>query len=61
MKKRLERIVANFHRVRVVVMGDIISDEYLYGLTSRVSREAPVLILKYHSSCLLYTSDAADE
>jgi rfaE bifunctional protein kinase chain/domain len=30
-------------------LGDVIADEYLLGLTSRVSREAPVLILKRHS------------
>ena len=34
---------------RVLVLGDIIADEYLLGLTSRVSREAPVLILKHQS------------
>lgn len=34
---------------RVLVLGDIIADEYLMGLTHRVSREAPVLILKHQS------------
>jgi len=53
MKKRLAAIVRNFSRIKVVVMGDIISDEYLFGLTSRVSREAPVLILRYNSGRLL--------
>jgi len=53
MKNRLIAIVRNFSRVKVVVMGDIISDEYLIGLTSRVSREAPVLILRYNSGRLL--------
>src|SRR5574341_1357411 len=53
MKKRLEKIVGNFPRVKVVVFGDIISDEYVFGVTSRVSREARVLVLKYHSRKLL--------
>ena len=32
---------------RVVVFGDLIADEYVYGRVARVSREAPVLILEY--------------
>ncbi len=32
---------------RVVVLGDIIADEYIFGSTYRISREAPVLILKH--------------
>lgn len=33
----------------VVVLGDIIADEYLFGSTHRISREAPVLILKHRN------------
>jgi len=32
-----------------MVWGDFILDEYIYGYTRRISREAPVLILSYHS------------
>lgn len=53
MKKRLEKIIGKFPRLKVVVFGDIISDEYVFGATSRVSREAPVLVLKYQSRRLL--------
>ncbi len=35
---------------RVLVAGDMMLDEYLYGTTDRVSREAPVLIVKYDRS-----------
>lgn len=35
---------------RVAVIGDIIADEFIYGEIARVSREAPVLILKYDST-----------
>lgn len=38
---------------RVVVIGDLIADEYVYGRVARVSREAPVLILEYGSSEIL--------
>jgi D-glycero-beta-D-manno-heptose-7-phosphate kinase len=31
----------------VVVVGDLISDEYLFGKPHRISREAPVLILRF--------------
>ncbi len=35
---------------RVVIAGDLIADEFIYGEIARVSREAPVLILNYDSS-----------
>jgi rfaE bifunctional protein kinase chain/domain len=31
----------------VVVVGDLIADEYLFGKPARISREAPVLILRF--------------
>ena len=30
-----------------MVVGDLIADEYLYGKPARISREAPVLILRF--------------
>lgn len=36
----------------MAVIGDLIADEYIVGDTDRVSREAPVLILKYQSSAV---------
>lgn len=36
-----------FEGKRILVMGDMLVDEYVFGNTERVSREAPVLILKY--------------
>lgn len=43
-------IVRRFRDARVVVIGDLIADEYVYGRVARVSREAPVLILEYDST-----------
>jgi rfaE bifunctional protein kinase chain/domain len=37
-------------RTEVVVVGDYVADEYVYGETERISREAPVLIVRYESS-----------
>jgi rfaE bifunctional protein kinase chain/domain len=34
----------------VVVFGDLIADEFVYGRIARVSREAPVLILEYDAT-----------
>ena len=45
---RLLRIVAGFAGRRVVVLGDLVADEFLHGDIARVSREAPVLILEHH-------------
>ena len=39
-----------WHGKRVVVLGDMILDEFIYGRTGRVSREAPVVIVRYDGS-----------
>jgi rfaE bifunctional protein kinase chain/domain len=44
---RLRAAVEAFRSRTVVVVGDLIADEYLFGKPSRISREAPVLILRY--------------
>src|SRR4051812_21949020 len=42
--------IQRFSRARVVVLGDLVADEYVYGETDRVSREAPVLVVRYESA-----------
>lgn len=49
-KARLLSLVDNFGGRRVLVVGDLIADEFIYGEVHRVSREAPVLILKYDAT-----------
>ena len=44
---RLKKILDAFPRLTVTVLGDLVADEFVYGEISRVSREAPVLILKH--------------
>jgi D-glycero-beta-D-manno-heptose-7-phosphate kinase len=46
-QERLTAIVRRFPQCKVVVVGDLVADQFLYGEISRVSREAPVLILRY--------------
>ncbi len=45
--ERLRKIVEAFPKVTVTVLGDLVADEFIFGEISRVSREAPVLILKH--------------
>jgi bifunctional ADP-heptose synthase (sugar kinase/adenylyltransferase) len=47
VRDRLRRIVESFPKVTVTVLGDMVADEFVFGEISRVSREAPVLILKH--------------
>ena len=48
--KRLIEIVRAFRDRRVVVVGDAIADQFIYGNISRVSREAPVFILRHEQT-----------
>ena len=43
----LRKIVEAFPRVTITVLGDMVADEFVFGEISRVSREAPVLILQH--------------
>jgi rfaE bifunctional protein kinase chain/domain len=45
----LLRAVQAFEGRRVLVVGDLVGDEYIFGKPERISREAPVLILRYLS------------
>jgi rfaE bifunctional protein kinase chain/domain len=49
-KERLLALIDGFSSRRVLIVGDLIADEFIYGEVSRVSREAPVLILKYDAT-----------
>lgn len=47
---RLIEIVRRFADRRLLVVGDAIADQFLYGNISRVSREAPVFILRHEQT-----------
>ncbi len=53
LRARLRALVDRFASRHVLVMGDLIADEFIYGEVNRVSREAPVLILKYDATEVL--------
>jgi D-glycero-beta-D-manno-heptose-7-phosphate kinase len=50
MTARLLALIDRFRRARIVVVGDLVADEFIYGRVSRLSREAPVLILEYDAT-----------
>jgi D-glycero-beta-D-manno-heptose-7-phosphate kinase len=56
---RLLDIVASFSRQTIAVVGDFVLDEFVSGEISRVSREAPVLILR-HRRTETYPGGAAN-
>src|SRR5213595_582249 len=45
---RLRSLIGSFSGKRVLVIGDMVADEYLIGRPARIAREAPVLILELH-------------
>src|SRR5947207_13536752 len=45
-KSSLHSLVSSFANKRVLVIGDMVADEYLIGKPTRIAREAPVLILE---------------
>lgn len=42
---RFQKIISEFKRARVLVIGDLILDEFLWGDVSRISPEAPVPVV----------------
>jgi rfaE bifunctional protein kinase chain/domain len=51
--ERLASVIARFAGRRLCVVGDLVADLYLRGVPVRVSREAPVLILRYDGEELI--------
>lgn len=45
-KDRLKKILSDFKGKKVLIIADLILDKYIWGVPKRISREAPVLILK---------------
>src|ERR1700745_2269242 len=50
---RLRKIVESFPKLTVTVLAELVADECVFGEISRVSREAPVLILKHRDRKVL--------
>src|SRR5947209_43861 len=44
--ERLHALIDSFSGTRLLVIGDMVADEYLIGNPTRIAREAPILILE---------------
>jgi rfaE bifunctional protein kinase chain/domain len=42
---RLKQIISKFHQAKILVVGDLILDEFIWGNVSRISPEAPVPVV----------------
>ena len=51
--RRLERIIDDFARLRLLVTGDLVLDEYIWGEVERISPEAPVPVLRVQDESLV--------
>jgi rfaE bifunctional protein kinase chain/domain len=47
LRERLAEITGRFPKRRILVVGDAVADQFIYGAIGRVSREAPVFILRH--------------
>ena len=43
----VDDIIDRFKEKKICVIGDIIADVYIFGKPYRLSREAPVVVIKY--------------
>jgi rfaE bifunctional protein kinase chain/domain len=53
LRLRLQHHLQAMHHARVGVLGDIALDEMVYGVTERISREAPVVLLRHERTDIL--------
>jgi D-glycero-beta-D-manno-heptose-7-phosphate kinase len=51
--ERWKKIVQSFCDVSITTLVDLVADEFVFGEIARVSREAPVLILKHRERAVL--------
>ena len=42
---RLKKVISSFHQAKVMVVGDLILDEFIWGKVNRISPEAPVPVV----------------
>ena len=57
MSKELLNIIKKFDRARILVVGDIMVDHFVYGTVNRISPEAPVPVVNVKSEKLMPGAD----
>jgi D-glycero-beta-D-manno-heptose-7-phosphate kinase len=50
MPDRAQIIRQKFPQKKIVIVGDLVADQFLHGMIDRVSREAPVFILRHEQT-----------
>jgi D-beta-D-heptose 7-phosphate kinase/D-beta-D-heptose 1-phosphate adenosyltransferase len=56
--KRAHAIINGFKRARVLVIGDLIMDHFIWGKVARISPEAPVPVVAVTSESLMLGGSA---
>jgi len=51
--QRLKDIISHLKNLKIAVLGDIVADIYVYGKPVRLSREAPVLVVRHDGERIL--------
>lgn len=51
--ERLKEIIGRFKQGKIAVCGDIVADIYIYGKPFKLSREAPVLVVRHDGESIL--------
>lgn len=52
-RPRMESITSGIGKARIIILGDVMLDEYLFGAVERISPEAPVPVVEIQSDKLL--------
>lgn len=52
IRNRLVKIAKNMQKMRVLVIGDMMLDQFIYGMVERISPEAPVPVVKVEDDIL---------
>lgn len=52
-QKRLITILKRFPKTKILVVGDVMLDEYIWGKVTRISPEAPVPVVNVHHETLM--------
>ena len=52
-KEQIKQDITKLRKPKVLVIGDVAIDEMIYGDTERISREAPVLILRHKKTKII--------
>lgn len=47
---RLSEVLQSFAGVNALVLGDLMLDEYIFGRATRISPEAPVMVVRHHKT-----------